>query len=77
MLELHAKVSRLADAYDRAAWHRPGRNQATARMTRQRKWNQDDNRMVMKCNYGLEWTSFLLLSNDSSIRLTRFERENG
>ena len=31
--------------------HGPGRHQATATMTRRRKWTQDDNRMVMRCYY--------------------------
>ena len=31
--------------------HGPGRHQATAAVTRRRKWTQDDNRMVMKCYY--------------------------
>ena len=31
--------------------HGSGRQQATAVVTRRRKWTQDDNRMAMKCYY--------------------------
>ena len=60
--------------------HGPGRHQATAAVTRRKKWTQDDNGMVMKCyyesvpskngyrkrlcNYGFKWANVLLLNSD-------------